>query len=353
MADITNPHDRFFKEIFSRREVASDFLNNYLPSDVCRCIDTESIVLLKDSFIDKELGVYLSDLLYEVRLTDGSDAYVYVLFEHKSFPDTKVAFQLLRYIIRIWELAFRQKQFDTLPPVIPVVIYHGVTEWRISRKFSSLLDVPTEIEPFVPEFRYVLCDLSVWKDEDIKGMILLRVTLLLLKYIKSDKLKDRLPGIFGLLKELSSMTTGLEYLQTVLVYLSRGTDKINRQDLKDALTDVFQDEGGQIMPTIAEEWIREGFEKGVREGMQKGIQQGMQQGMEQGMQQGMQQGMEQGVRQGLLIAIKLGLELKFGAKALKIYPEIKKIRDADILEVISDAIRHAQTLDDVRAVYRS
>ena len=29
MADITNPHDRFFKEVLSREEVARDFMLHY------------------------------------------------------------------------------------------------------------------------------------------------------------------------------------------------------------------------------------------------------------------------------------------------------------------------------------
>jgi len=34
MTEITNPHDKFFKEIFSRQEVAVDFLRNYIPKEV-------------------------------------------------------------------------------------------------------------------------------------------------------------------------------------------------------------------------------------------------------------------------------------------------------------------------------
>ena len=37
-----------------------------------------------------------ADLLYQVRLHDGQIAYVYFLFEHKSYPDRLVALQLLR-----------------------------------------------------------------------------------------------------------------------------------------------------------------------------------------------------------------------------------------------------------------
>ena len=198
MPEITNPHDRFFKEVFARKEVAADFLRNYLPADVLACVDENSINLTKDSFVDNELATHFSDLLYEVDLHDGSGAYVYVLFEHKSFPDSEVAFQLLRYMVRIWEQACRQRQLKKLPPIIPVVLYHGVVNWKISRKFSAMFEHPEALGPFVPDFSYLVCDLTRYSNDDIKGMVLLKVTMLLFKYIMSEELRGQLPGIFKL-----------------------------------------------------------------------------------------------------------------------------------------------------------
>ena len=51
MSELSNPHDRFFKEVFSRQEVALDFLRNYLPGDVLNCLDEENLYLTKDSFV--------------------------------------------------------------------------------------------------------------------------------------------------------------------------------------------------------------------------------------------------------------------------------------------------------------
>ena len=87
------------------------------------------------------------------------------------------------------------------------------------------------------------------------------------------------------------------------------------------------------------------------EGYAEGVQQGMQQGIEKGMQQGIEQGMQQGMQQGMLAAIKLGLELRFGAEGLKLFPEIKKIHDVDMLEVLSEAIKVVKDLDEFRAIY--
>jgi len=93
---------------------------------------------------------------------------------------------------------------------------------------------------------------------------------------------------------------------------------------------------------------QEGYEEGIKAGIQQGIEKGIQQGVE----QGIQQGIEKGVQQGMLFAIKSMLEWKFGTEGLKIYPEIKKIKDVDLLEAITEAVRVAQDIEEIKGIYQ-
>jgi predicted transposase/invertase (TIGR01784 family) len=93
-----NPHDHFFKASWSRPEVAKGFLTHYLPAEVRAVLDLNTLRLSKDSFIDEALQGHYSDLLYHVERYSGQGVYVYVLMEHKSYPDRWTVFQLLRYI---------------------------------------------------------------------------------------------------------------------------------------------------------------------------------------------------------------------------------------------------------------
>jgi predicted transposase YdaD len=36
---VVNPHDKFFKDVFSKKETAVDFLANFLPEDVLQLLD--------------------------------------------------------------------------------------------------------------------------------------------------------------------------------------------------------------------------------------------------------------------------------------------------------------------------
>ena len=120
MEKIKNPHDKIFKETMSDIETAKDFFRNYLPEELLKLIDLDNISVDKDSFIEKELGEYFSDILYKINLL-GKESYIYFLFEHKSYNYKKISLQLLEYMIKIWNLKVKQRK--TLPIIIPIVIH--------------------------------------------------------------------------------------------------------------------------------------------------------------------------------------------------------------------------------------
>lgn len=340
MEPIVNPHDRFFRHVFSQQETAADFLRSYLPPDIAELLDFSTLELAKDSFVDDELRQHFSDLLYQVQRFDAQPTYVYVLFEHKSYPEILISLQLLRYMTQIWDLAVRQK--SRFIPILPIVVYHGRTEWRLPRNFAGLFDLPQPMGEFFPDFHYWLVDLSSMEDADIKGEVLAQVAMLTLKHIFQNDLDASVRAMTPLLVELARQKTGLQFLETWLRYLAQGTNKIDEQTLKDVVEEVSSI-GGVTMPTLAEIWTERGY--------QQGLQQGMQQGLQQGMQQGLLQGREEGVRDSLLASIEILLEIRFGIDGLRLMPEIRKIHDTDVLRAVQNSVKAAQIPADVRRIY--
>ncbi len=49
---ITHPHDHYFKEIFTHKENAVDFVQHYLPQEVVKLLDVTTLEISKDSFVD-------------------------------------------------------------------------------------------------------------------------------------------------------------------------------------------------------------------------------------------------------------------------------------------------------------
>ena len=334
MTAPANPHDQFFKYALGQPQAAREFLRHYLPAEISATLDLSEVELVKDSFVDERLRAHFSDLLYKVKLRGGHDAFVYMLFEHKSYPEPQIAFQLLKYMVRIWETTQRWK--PGLLPIVPVVVYHGEAAWTTGLDFQWLLTLPPELAPYVPEYRYWLCDLSAYKDEELQGEATFRVALLLLKHIRDGDLAERAPAIVSLLREVSRSQSGMAAIEAVLRYLVTGTDKLSAVDLQRVVSAIFPEGGDEVMLTLAEKWKQEGLQQGRQEGRQEGRQVGLQ----------------QGIQTGLLDGIEVSLDIKFGVDGLRLLPEICKIKDIDTLKAVQAALRTVHTTEELRRVYQ-
>ena len=106
--EVEQPHDSFFKSLFAEPGVADALLRERLPPEVVATFSTAKPEMVPGVFIDPSLRWTQTDQLFKVRTKDGSPAYVYCLLEHKSWPDPRVAEQLLRYLTRIWSFIARK-----------------------------------------------------------------------------------------------------------------------------------------------------------------------------------------------------------------------------------------------------
>ncbi|MBF0527652.1 MAG: Rpn family recombination-promoting nuclease/putative transposase, partial [Deltaproteobacteria bacterium] len=123
-----------------------------------------------DSFVDDQLKEYFSDIVYRVNIKQSQQAYVCILLEHKSYQDRLVPLQLFKYMAQMWANIVSQPPVtEYLPHIIPLVFYHGTTTWAGSTRFSSLFENKPELMKYLPDFDYILLDLSTMPDEKIKG----------------------------------------------------------------------------------------------------------------------------------------------------------------------------------------
>jgi predicted transposase/invertase (TIGR01784 family) len=288
MTEITKPHDLFFKAVFSRPEVAENFALNFLPPNVTGHLKPNSFRLSKGSFVDERLKEHSSDLLYEVDFKDGRRTYVYLLFEHKSSPDSKVAYQLLRYLTQIWEHTTEGGK-GPVHPIIPVILYHGTKKWTVSPDFSALYHAPDDLRPDLLNFKHYLCDLSAYTDEEIKSRALLSATLglglLLMKNFFRPDLSKRLREYFELIENMG-VQSALQFLEAAFRYLGAARGRVTDKDLTQALKEALGERGEIYMESLLDKWMNEGIEKGIQQGIQQGVQQGIQQGLQQGRQVG-------------------------------------------------------------------
>jgi predicted transposase YdaD len=190
---VSGQHDEFFKALMEQPGAAGALLRERLPQEIAALLAEGEPELVKGSFIDEELSESHSDRLYRVQLASGGSAYVYCLIEHKSAPDARVGLQLLRYLVRIWERLDREaKGRGLLPPVIPLVVYHGADAWSGPVRFSQLLAGSEAVKAQGLDFPFRVVDVGRIDDADLSRHRRLQAGLLVLKCVMLMKTQGRI-----------------------------------------------------------------------------------------------------------------------------------------------------------------
>jgi len=82
LADIKNPHDKFFKLVFGDVGNLTDFMRSNLPLEIRRRLDLESLEIVPGSYLEEDFSENFNDLLARVKLRNGGVG-IYFLFEQK------------------------------------------------------------------------------------------------------------------------------------------------------------------------------------------------------------------------------------------------------------------------------
>lgn len=270
----TTPHDGAFKAVLGQSEHARGALQPVLPTAVAEALDWSTLKQQPGSFVDPDLRLLHADLLFSATWRGGAEALVYVLFEHQSTPDRWMSFRLLRYMVRIWDRW--QKDHDqatVLPPIVPVVLYHGDERWSGARAFDALLDVPEAVRPALTEylvrFAYVLDDLSEMPDDRLRARSpTVALLALCFKHARRGaQLVAVLSGSGELMREVRRTPAGQQAFLVIWRYISVVNAETEHHP---ALTAVLEREVGpeakDIIMTVGQQLIEQGIQQGIQQG---------------------------------------------------------------------------------------
>ncbi|WP_158043579.1 Rpn family recombination-promoting nuclease/putative transposase [Skermanella pratensis] len=270
---LIHRHDHFFKHLLDQPGTAGALIRERLPAAVAELISQDDPVLMPGSFVDKELREYRTDRLYGVGIRTGGAAFIYVLMEHKSSPDPRIDLQLLGYETRIWQDWDKREGRDSegrirkLPPIFPLVVYHGEAEWRIPLSFADGLDLGDEaLRPHVLDFRYSLADLGRIDDDRLSREERLRVGLLILKHGTRDGDLHRTLVKLG----RAAFALGPDDLIALVRYILSEPNSVETAILRDALKEIVPGQETRVMSIAAEEWKAEGILIGEARGKAEG-----------------------------------------------------------------------------------
>ncbi len=281
MGKLSRIHDSFFKKTFSNKDNIRDFLKISLDNELYKELNLNSIDIDSSNYIDDSLKEHLSDIVIKTKLNSKDDKIsidsdIYILFEHKSYKDKKVLFQLLKYMYLMWESDTKNNK--PLRVILPLIFYNGKNKWDIKRNFSEQFQVKDAIKKYLLDYEYIFYntrdfDFNAQKNIKIKDNVFLLSSLMLMKSAFNSDI-DSIINIFNFWKE-KGFINDRENFRFFFTYIV-ATKEVKKEKLLKILEE--NKLGGEEMPTLAREWIEEGKQIGLMEGRQEGIQTGMQEG---------------------------------------------------------------------------
>lgn len=332
---IRRPHDALFRAAFGDPDRAGELLRSVLPTDLAAAIDWRSLRHVDGSFVDAALRHQQADLLFTAA-AGGSETRIYLLLEHKAEPDRLAAFQLLRYVVRIWQQFRRQHPHAVmLPPVLPFVLRHGAGPWQAPRDLRGVVDLagaPASLVDLQPQLRFVLDDLGACDAGALHGRRLTVQSLLPLLHLQQLRRSARTASLLLswrlLHQRLLALPGGQELVVQLISYVTAVSED-DRNDLLAAYAQIGKHSEEQYM-TVAKRLLEEGLLRGREEGRLEGRQEGRQQGRQ----------------EGRIDALLILLRQRFGDLPDRVADRVRA-GSAAALETWTRRVIAADTLDDV------
>jgi len=266
---IPKAHDHFFKAAMKDLRVAQDFFRMHLPQDLQQTIQWESLELEPTMFANRLRNETANDIVFGV-LADDTETYLHLLIEHQSTPDILMPFRAENYRYNLIDAYVkRYPETLTIPLVIPIVLYHGLSPWSYSMDICTLVDAPERMVNAYAFKPFIFVDLSKFEDEALREHLWSGVMQLALKHIFARDILPHIEAMMTLLHQLKRLNAH-DLVNDVLIYVyDRG--EMN----EDAFLNLVR---AQLEPDV-EEKIMSPFEQALARNMQQGMQQGVQQGM--------------------------------------------------------------------------
>lgn len=279
-------HDKSYKDLYSKKEIALDLFKNMIKEDWAKEITVENLSLVNKSFVTSDYEETECDIVYQAKIKD-TEIFFYILLEFQSTVDYRMPLRLLFYmceILRDYSKNANHKKYDKnlkIPAIIPIVLYNGQEVWQVPREFRKIIYNEKMFKNSLLNFQYDLIDINngFTEEELIKSKNVSAAIFLLDQKIDAIQFLQRIKAIaifFDALSEVEMRAIKHWIKNTIDNQLAESAIKILESKREDV----------EVMVANNMFILTEFREKAEKEGLQKGLEQGVEQGIEQGLQQG-------------------------------------------------------------------
>jgi predicted transposase/invertase (TIGR01784 family) len=288
-----NPRaDSLYKQLFAHPEIVRDLVAGFLAADWARDLTVQALERVNASYASDRGKARHDDVVWRAHI-GGEWVYVYILLEFQARPDKWMALRMQVYVGLLYQDLVAQHKLSKhrkLPPVLPIVLYHGRSPWRAPTTLASLmLPAPWGLERFQPGQQYLLIDQH-------HGTVRADVVSLLFRLLDATTelaLREALDLLAERIRD-HDMDAVRDSLTRWIQFTLRDAAVETSMDLEEAFTMKMRRKFSY------DEMFDPGmFERPIAKAREKAIVEGLQQGREEGLQQGLQEGMQQGRNEGL------------------------------------------------------
>jgi len=270
-------HDARYHRLFADPRVVAQLLREFVKGPWLAELDLDGMERLSAKFHAKTGQRREGDIIWAIPHLDGGTTYLILLLEFQSNSDHYMALRLLTYAGLLGQQLVKERRHvinGKLPPLLPVVLYNGDTQWGAPLSMHGLFNLP-EASPlwhWQPDMRYHLVDVGALDQAELRG-------------------RDSLPALWFRLENASDPAQVVEVADALIAWLARhpGFEEARAlfMDLLGA-TMAPRDPNFRIpadllevrtmLLTRAEQWQQEWLKAGRQEGQQEGRQEGRREG---------------------------------------------------------------------------
>ncbi len=274
--------DTWYRQFFSFPQQVQDLLQVHLTAPWAKDLDYSTLERVNSSFVSEQLRSSLGDCIWRLKL-HGHWAYVYLLLEFQSRPDSGMAVRMLGYTHQLYvdlSKSHAGPEPFTLPLVLPIVLYNGDRRWNAATALQDMIPgrIPEDLLAWQPQMRYGLLDAQ-------------RTTL-----EPGLAEHNRVAALIGL-EQASSEEAYVRALRLLLGGLAGDEWQVLRRSLGMWLSQILpneivhanvletleQDEDPVMLADRMKQWYDQRYERGIQQGLVQGLEKGIEKGIEQGL----------------------------------------------------------------------
>lgn len=276
---INNVYDKTFRMILSNKIEACILINEAYNLKNENELKEEDIELCPTNYITKSYENKYCDVVYKVINKEKAQGSVYILIEHQTKVDRKMAYRIYEYTAEIIRKAIKEDK-GVIPRVYPIVLYMGEQKWNVE---TNIDDTKSKLIGAKSVFgTYKLIDSNKYTKKELYEMPGLRAIITSLERLRGNRhmadeiIEMAIEKLDNERKEMLSM-----YINNVAKnYLDEKSLKIIKNKFKEKgeKANMF----GEALRDTIEIYKKEGRAEGKAQGLKEGKKQGLEEGRKEG-----------------------------------------------------------------------